>query len=215
MVNSKKNVVKIIIIVLIALVLAWIVYSTYSKYNNEAQAVISKRIGQWIIKVNNTDITEIFAQANTDDTVDVTDPVDFNITGDNIIWYENSTKTTLANKLQPGGCGYFSIVIDPTGTETSIEYSVTIDQSSLLSRNSGLSISNVTVDGTALTIDDITGDEVEATGRILLSEIQAGRKPEIHVEITWTNNNTRNDSALAGLTISLPTHVNVIQYTGT
>ena len=202
-------------LILIVATLVWVVHSTFSKYSNEAQATISKRIGQWVIKVNNTDITEIFREANDDSTIDISVPVEFEIPVSEMVWYENSNKEVLANKLQPGGCGYFSIVIDPEGTETSLEYTVTIDQTALLEEDSGLQISNVSVNGTALSIDDLTADEVVASDVMTLTQIKDGRTDEIHVEVEWVDDEDRDDSELAGEQLAIPVSVNVIQYTGT
>ena len=210
---NKK--IKLLIAVLIIAMLIWIVHSTFSKYTNNAQGTITKRIGQWVIKVNNTDITEVFRESYNDSTIDISAPVEFEVPVSEMVWYENSTKTVLANKLQPGGCGYFSIVIDPEGTETSLEYTLTIDQSPLLDADAGLHISSVTVNGTALSIDDLTASEIVATDIMTLTEIKGGRVDDIHVEIEWVNDNNRDDSELAGDTLSLPITFNAIQYTGT
>ncbi|MCR5186075.1 MAG: hypothetical protein K6D97_03040 [Clostridia bacterium] len=210
---NKK--IKLLLAVLVIVVLVWIINSTFSKYANNAQATITKRIGQWVIKVNNVDITEIYREANDDSTIDVSDPVDFEIPINEMVWYENSTKAVLANKLQPGGVGYFTIVIDPEGTETSLRYTITIDQTSLLDKNAGLHISNVKLNGSDLTIADLTADEIVTSEIITLADIKDGRVDELQVEVEWTNDNDRDDSELAGERIALPVSVNVIQYTGT
>ena len=53
---SKKK--KILILILILILLVLILRSAFSKYVNEAVGATSNKIGQWIIKVNNQDITE-------------------------------------------------------------------------------------------------------------------------------------------------------------
>lgn len=209
---NKK--IRLLIAVLVLVVLVWIVNSTYSKYINNAQATISKRIGQWVIKVNNTDITEIFSDANDDDTIDVSVPVSFEIPVGEMIWYEDSNKAVLANKLQPGGVGFFSILIDPEGTETSLEYTITIDQTPLLEKNAGLHISDVTLNNTSIGTIDTTADDIVVSKIMTLADIKNGAQDELHVEVTWTNDDERDDSELAGERISLPVSVNVIQYTG-
>jgi len=210
---NKK--IKLLLAVLVIVVLVWIINSTFSKYANNAQATITKRIGQWVIKVNNVDITKIYREANNDSTIDVSDPVDFEIPINEMVWYENSTKSVLANKLQPGGVGYFSILVDPEGTETSLRYTITIDQTPLLNKNAGLHISSVKLNGSAASIDDMTADEIVIDEIITLTDIKDGRKDELNVEVEWTNDNNRDDSELAGERIVLPVNFKAIQYIGT
>lgn len=211
----KSNKTKVLIVLLIILLLVWIIRSTYSKYSNEAIATIERNVGQWVIKVNNTDITEKYRLANSDNTVDLSEPVEFTINGSDMIWYENSTKTTRANKFQPNGCGEFSFVIDPSGTDTSIAYEITIDQSSIRALNNGMQVTSVSSSANTLVVSGLNTNTITATGKMLLANVQNGTTDTITINLVWSDNGTQDDSEYAGETISLPISLNVIQYTGT
>ena len=102
---------KLLILILIIFLLIIIIRSTYSKYTNKAVAAITKPIGQWIIKVNNTDITEVDDEG---------EPANQEFVIDTFSW--DTTTHVVDNKIAPGRGGSFDIVIDPTDTQVSFNY---------------------------------------------------------------------------------------------
>lgn len=206
---NKK--IKLIIFILILILLVVILRSTFSKYVNTATAVINEDVGKWVIKLNNTDIT--------------TEAVSTKFNMDQVYWdWENSPHVKYPN-VAPGMKGYFDIVIDPTDTDVSIEYTIEIDDSLVSSPDINLKITD---------IQEINGKEVvvnpnpngpEVVDRIKkLAEIQSENENErldtIRIFIEWENNEDNNETdseigKVAGNIISLPITVDVIQYTGT
>jgi len=193
----KKNKLIILIIIVLIFLISQLVI-TYSKYVNDAYGEAKEKIGQWVIKVNDTDIT-------TTNNV-------FSI--DNIIWEEDPN--VKEGKVAPGMCGHFDIVIDPSGTDVSIKYSMTIDVSSLSQQNCGIGITSIIELGGNELIQ--TGENTY-TGIINLDEIKQNTTNTIRVNVEWQDieENNKQDYILAsnyGTNIEIPIEVDVIQYLG-
>ncbi len=204
---------KILIVIIILILLGLIIRYTYSKYTNDAVAVIEKRIGQWVIKINDTNITTIFQNATNEELLAV--GTDFLIEGERIVWYKDTTKTKEVEKLFPGGCGSFYIEIDPAGTDTSLEYTIEADQSALLAEQCDISITSVTeLNSKPITVSSLAGNVVTITGRMDYSEIRNGGKRELKFDVDWAEDPDRNDTSKSGLHLDIPISVNVLQYTG-
>ena len=213
---------KLLILVLIIFLLIIIVRSTYSKYTSKAVAEITKPIGQWIIKVNDTDITPV------DDDGQPT-VQEFSI--DTFIW--DTTTHVVDEKIAPGRGGSFDIVIDPTGTQVSFNYKITINNPVLKTGS--------TTDATDADIVAYITGATEANSKALtfsrnattgistiertksLSEISSAtdavRLDTIHVAFNWPNNELNNakDTRIAesdDIKISFPVTFWAIQYTG-
>lgn len=196
MVNlTMKNKILVVIIIIFMIVL---LFGTYSKYNNKAIGVAEEKIGQWIIKVNNLDITKENATFNIND----------------INWNEEGT--VKEGKVAPGMNGYFDVIIDPSGTEVSIKYSITIDVSCLSQNGGGIKITSISeLGGNNL----IRTSENTYTGVIRLNEIQENTTNTIRAQIEWENieENSEVDSIYGSepeKIIELPVEVDVIQYQG-
>ena len=82
---------KFLILILIIFLLIIIIRTTYSKYTNKAVAAITKPIGQWIIKVNDTDITSVDDDGN---------PSSQSFVIDSFSWDTNTH--TIDGKIAPG-----------------------------------------------------------------------------------------------------------------
>ena len=80
-----KKKVKFLIIILILILLIFILKSTYSKYVGEAEGDVQATIGQWIIKVNETDIT-VLPEIEGEEQVR---SVQFQITKNDFIWKDD------------------------------------------------------------------------------------------------------------------------------
>lgn len=141
---SKKK--KILILIAILIIVVLIIMATYSKYYNEANAVVQEKIGQWVIKVNDVDITGSTQEFTISD----------------FTWDWSSTPHVKSPKVAPGMTGSFSLNVDPTGTDVSVKYTFTIDESALTKlADINLKVTGITLNGTALTIteEDSSDDE--------------------------------------------------------
>ena len=88
-----------ILTLIMFIITIWQISVTYAKFYTEAHASFEENIGNWIIKVNNTDIYSEDGQ-NVNFVLDE-------------FYYEQSAYTP-ENKIAPGKTGYCDIVIDPT-----------------------------------------------------------------------------------------------------
>ena len=214
---------KVIILILIILVFVIILRTTYSKYINIGTAEVTEDVAKWIIKINDTDITMV-----DDDG----EPISQEFYIDNFTW--DIDTHTVEEKVSPGRKGNFELVIDPTDTDVSFEYEITIDKPELFlgddtvtgvsSDDIVMKISNVDIDSgktVNFTFDENT-KVATITRQKPLIEIQSAtdstRLDTLDIEFEWQNNEDNNakDSKI-GMTynnqISFHVTVNAIQYT--
>ena len=213
---------KIIIFILIILLFAIIIKTTYSKYINTGTAEIKKDIGQWVIVINNNDITTVDEDGN---------PISQEFYIDTFNWDVDTH--TVEGKVSPGRTGNFELIIDPTGTDVSFEYEITIDSPELFlgdpsvtgvsSSDFVLNISDVEID-TGKSVDFSTDASTGVTTirrRKPLTEIQSDedltRLDSLKIEFEWQNNEVNNVSdSKIGMTynnqISFHVTVNAVQY---
>ncbi len=195
--NKKRN--TVIGLTLIAVILFIALYYTYSLYETTREITVSSDIAKWNVKVNNTMVTKNNTTIST-------------FTLGSINW--NSNGHVREGKAAPGSTGSFEIEIDPTDTEVSFTYELTIDTSNL--ENDSFYISNVR---------EKNGNEFIKTGEntyvgiARLSNNQNGRKYNIEINITWDNNEENNESDYelgkkAELEVNIPVSINISQYTG-
>jgi len=218
---NKK--IRFVILIVILILLSLIINSTYSKYINKSSATIDEKVGKWKIKINGTDVT----------TPDENGKLgNFEITD-----FEWSKSSYVAEgKVAPGMQGYFTLRVDPTGTDVSIKYAITIDDSKIaemlnitgidggnLTDRINLKITNVYEDGEALVLPrDEKGNIIISKTKELeeiQSDLEEDRIDELVVEVTWINNEDNNDidsqiGSVANNIIHLPVKVDVIQWTG-
>lgn len=195
--NKKK--ITVIGIILITVFL-FLVTVTYSLFETRKEATVSSSIAKWNVKVNNTMVTKINSQTRT-----------FSL--GNISW--QSGGHVKPGKAAPGSVGTFEIEIDPTNTDVSFTYELTIDTSGL--QNDEFIISNVR---------ETNGNEFIRTGEntyVGIARLNNNQNNELYniaINITWNNNenNNENDYNLgkdADLDINIPVSLNISQYTGT
>lgn len=214
-----KKRIKVILLILILILLVLIINSTYSKYAIESQAIVSRKIAGWIIKINDTDITAI-----KDENSGSTNPdgVTFNITGDDVKWEQDSHVTE--GNIIPGIKGYFYLRIDPTQTQTALKYTIDIDISNILKDNVNFKINNISEINNNKELHIINQKGLAKVQRIkLLDEIKSEddlkRIDIIKVDLEWVNDEKydRFDTAV-GETVDkkfiIPVKVHAIQYTG-
>ena len=98
------------IIYLLILILFIAIPTTFSRYTITAEGETSVSIANWQIAINGVNLSHTTTLNNKIDLI-----------------YDNKQNGIIL----PGETGYFDIVIDPTGTEVSIEYEITIDLSNM------------------------------------------------------------------------------------
>ena len=114
----KKNV-KILLSSIVLLLFSIIIYSTYAIYKTSKTAIVSKKAADWVVKVNNDDIVSDYLYVF--DSTDIT--------------WDNSYSSAKTGTIAPGSEATISLVIDATGTEVPVEYSVRIGNITEINNN--------------------------------------------------------------------------------
>lgn len=209
-----KNKIRILISLIAIILLVLIIRSTYSKYVNQAVGSLMTRVGEWIIRVNGQDITLADAPAN------------IVIDSDDFVWNWTDVQHVKKPKVAPGMIGSFELEIDPTETQVSFEYDISIKNPVIqIPGQDDLEIKLAIKDivethGRTIEIKEVDGNQV--IHRIKpLGEIEeaATAVDTIRVTVEWLDDGT-NDEAdrIAGSVpdnvIEMPILIHAIQYTG-
>lgn len=137
-IKNKKRIKQFIFLYSI-LVIFFVMYSTLAKYEDTSEGYTKIAVANWKIALNGKELT---SSSNT-----LTDSITLIPTTDengNDLTTDIDENTPI--KIKPGQTGYFDIKIDPTGTEVSFSYQVSLDlMNSVLPR--GLNISSYSLDG--------------------------------------------------------------------
>lgn len=205
--SNKK---KLLVLIAILVILFLIIISTYSKYISEGDASVTPKIGQWIIKINEQDVTNGISEFEIDD----------------FIWDWNNATHVKEPKVAPGMKGMFKLKIDPTGTDVSIKYTITIYKKVLTQlANINLKITGVTENGVKQKLKEDANGNVIIEKIKTLDKIQSANENDridnLEIEVTWENDDTdegnKQDSIVGSIMnnkIKMPVTVNIIQYTG-
>ena len=209
-----KNKIRILISLIAIILLVLIIRSTYSKYVNQAVGSLMTRVGEWVIRVNGQDITLADAPAN------------IVIDSDDFVWNWTDVQHVKKPKVAPGMIGSFELEIDPTDTQVSFEYDISIKNPVIqIPGQDDLEIKLAIKDivethGRTIEIKEVDGNQV--IHRIKpLGEIEeaATAVDTIKVTVEWLDDGT-NDEAdrIAGSVpdnvIEMPILIHAIQYTG-
>lgn len=209
-----KNKIRILISLIAIILLVLIIRSTYSKYVNQAVGSLMTRVGEWVIRVNGQDITLADAPAN------------IVIDSDDFVWNWTDVQHVKKPKVAPGMIGSFELEIDPTDTQVSFEYDISIKNPVIqIPGQDDLEIKLAIKDivethGRTIEIKEVDGNQV--IHRIKpLGEIEeaATAVDTIRVTVEWLDDGT-NDEAdrIAGSVpdnvIEMPILIHAIQYTG-
>lgn len=146
-------------------------YNTLARYTAVVRDTTTVNVANWNITINGQNVQE---------EQELLSPISLT---------QGITQTTYNNKLAPGQTGYFDIVIDPTRTDVSVEYSIRL--------NSDKIPSDIKLTGYEILEDNINTNIQNNTinGEINLSESsQALTQSDIKtLRIHWTwqdNDNT-------------------------
>lgn len=145
------------------------ILSSYGIFESNIPLEINKPLAQWVILVNNIDVTG----ENTALSIP------------SVNWSSNSN--TLPGVVAPGMTGYFEMLIDPSGTEVSFEYEISIDFSVLENE----SIKLVSIEDSSNELVQI--NDTTYKGIFLLSDIELGKTETLRFNIIWENDDDNNE----------------------
>ena len=194
--NNKK--ISILIILILIIIIIYKIVNTYALFYSVVSGNVVFQNGVWVITVNGDDIT-----SGTEVKFDVDD---FNISTDQHV---------LAGKIAPGLSGSFSLEIDPTDTDVSVRYDITIDEDEI--EVNTFRITSIEINDENMEI--IQTAQNTYTGVFLLEDIQNDVTATINVFFEWEDNNIESenneDTNIASeynAKFEIPVTVRVIQY---
>jgi len=198
--NKKIKILFLILSVIVSLFLISKILDTYALFYSEAEARVTEKLGNWIIKVNNKDVSSGIVET-------------FNVEQLQL----ESDENVKEGKLAPGLEGSFSITIDPTDTDVSIRYDISFDTSLLKTKN--IKLAKVEKLNSSNQNKLINTSDNNYSGVISLSNIKQGKKDEIKVTLNWENTDLYNkeDTEFGKVKdnkISIPIKVTITQYLG-
>ena len=193
--NKVKIFFSIFAIVLLIFIIIEI-YNVYALLYSQEKASVALQLGKWNIEVNNTNVTNGESKTYLIDTI-------------NLINSENVKE----GKIAPGTKGNFEITMDPTDTQVSFRFDITINSEE---SNSVLTIQTITADND---INIVRTGENTYSGIIPLSFIETGKKVNFYVEFEWVNNEDLNErdtnvGAVSSNTQGIPMIIEFSQYLG-
>lgn len=196
----KYKLIVIRILAFIALSITIIeIRKTYAVFYSQLHGTSQNNLAKWEIKINNTNISSGINST-------------FNINNLNIDLNSN----VQSGKLAPGTTGSFDIVIDPTDSQVSVRYDITIDDSNLIASNMALVSIDQISDNTISLIKTAAN---KYTAVIPLNKINGNYINDVRINFAWINNddNSANDTAIGNIpnnTVNIPINVSVTQYLG-
>ncbi len=198
----KKNKILLKSLILLSIILiAIIVYQIihiYAVFNSEVSGNIEFEKGKWNIFVNGTEISSGIDKEFVIDKINV----------DNVA-------NVKEGKLAPGVTGDFEISINPTNTNVSVRYDISLNQEGLTNKNIKIKSIEETAEGNSL----INTAENTYTGIMPLEKIQTGVVNNIKVEIEWKNEEENNEEdtelgVVYNSKLEIPIKVHFSQYLG-
>lgn len=174
--------------------LTYEIVDSYGIFESNIKSDAESSLSKWQILINESQIT---GETNT-------------FTIDQVYWEPNTG--VASGKAAPGLSGYFEIIIDPTGSEVSVEYEITLDFLNL--NNNMIYITSVKDENDVpLTLIDVN----KYYGMIPLSNILLNEVKTIKVEFIWENDEDNNeiDSSYIGSSnplLDIPISVKLSQY---
>ena len=190
--NKRKWLLTSTFLFLLLQVFVWV--DTFGLFEIAVEAPSAVDLAAWQIKVNTQDISGEFTS--------------FMIPSIN--WQANNN--VMPGKAAPGNTAYFEILIDPRGTEVSIEYEISMDFANL--NNEKIYITSVKNKAG----DDLDlNDEDNYVGTMFLADVINNQTEIIKVEFIWENDEDNNeiDSSFVGISdgfLDVPISIKVSQY---
>lgn len=204
-----KKKVLIIAFLIMLIITIFQINNMYALYTSQLEGEYAQLLGNWTIKVNNTDISSGGKSVN------------FELTEENFKFVESNS--VIDNKIAPGRSMYFDIYIDPIGTDVSVRYDVKFNFAK--SPNANLVVTGVE----SYLIKDESTTKIENpvkytekktyTGVIPIDKIEEKYKNKIRFYVTWVNNKLYDskDSILGtteGSKVNVLVDFDIMQYMG-
>ena len=195
--KSKTQIV-LWLLVVIVFSIAFVVFSdTLALFETDSEGVVNTDVGKWLIKVNNETITETVNEA-----IEI-----------NSFQYSSDSHVE-TGYIAPGGSAYFDLVVDATECDVAVLYSI------------DLNLDAMDIDANIdISLQDLAGGQVTRTGEFVysgiidLASINRNETRTLRVNITWTNNDTYNESdtklgEVEDSKITIPIKFHAKQYLG-
>lgn len=176
------------------LVTIGLVLDSYAIFETDVKVKTETPLADWQIKINGSNLNAV---TNT-----------FNI---NTVNWETSGYV-LPGKASPGLSAFFEILIDPTGSQVSMQYEISLDFAAL--DNEMIQFVSIK-DGSGTPLTESTPGVY--SGVILLADVLLGNVETIRVDLNWINDEGNNavDSGTvnqADVEINIPVSIKVSQY---
>jgi len=172
--KTKKRISVIIMLMLLAICL-YLISGTYARYTWKGEATGDVTIAKWQVGLGENQTTTADVHLTIKENTDVVE-----------------------GKIAPSSTATGNLVINPNGSETSIDYKLDIDDSALEAMDINLKVSAIKADGVALTANE---DGVY-TGTISLKNkstaLTKDDSVEITFEVTWEDDGVNYDSLTVG-----------------
>ena len=197
--KHKKTKKIYLLYICIILILIYCIIQIYAVFQSEVSGSVNIKNGVWQIKINNTDISRGTDKQFVVDEIEV----------------QNNEHVKPGN-LAPGLSGTFDILIDPTNTDVSIKYDISLNQENLTNKNISIKSIKEANKGAEL----VRTGENTFTGIITLDEIKKRITNNIEVEVEWKDNEETNKedieigSKSEDYKLDIPIIVHVSQYLG-
>ena len=190
---KKRNM--LLIVLLLFLVLGAGVY-TYARYASTITGNQTLEAAAWVINVNEQDVTAGNATLNNHLTLAL-----------------DASDHVVDNKIAPARGGSVDVIIDPAGTEVSLDYEVAIGE--ITNKPANVKVQYAVGGGEK---QDVPATN-KVTGEILLTDktngLATGDKVTVHLYFTWPDGDSANnvaDTADQGKEITVPVTVNLKQH---
>lgn len=186
----------IIISSFLFLLLSLFILESYGLFETNVNVPVEQEIAKWQVLINGSALSEELSTFTIDEAN----------------W--NYNPDVASGKAAPGSSAYFEILIDPSGTEVSIEYELILDFANL--NNEMIYITNVSnQDNQALSLNE----ENSYVGVILLADVLANKTEKIRVDFVWENDESNNEIdseniEFGNLFLEIPISIRLLQHLG-
>ncbi len=211
---KNKKIMILLVLSFLFLIVVGSMYS-YSLYESKSNQAIEMKVANWDILVNDKMITDGTEEAKT-----------FNI---NDMTLSGADEHVKENLFAPGVSGSFTLAIDPSDTEVSFKYYLTVDASRIT--NNMIKITQVSMidkNGNVINngnLNNIDPDKGVYEGLVLYDKETSKKDKEdrliiIKITITWLNDDNNNvaDTEVGTSSnnpiLDIPVKVNFEQYVG-
>lgn len=195
--NNKIKVLLMRLTLIMLVITIYVISTTYALFQSQIKGSVVKNVGKWSIKINGADVLKGTSE-------------EFNM--QQFVVDEN--ENTKPGKMAPGTTGLFELSIDPTDTQISVRYDISIVLDEIT--NDKVQLISVEKDSTN---NIVKTAENTYTGIIPLEEIEKGAIDLVKIKFCWKNDEQNNmvDSEIGTIInskIQIPVKVNITQYLG-